>query len=246
MRRPISDSGVNYVARTYPYGNTAGGALQVHLGVDMENSAGTPILAAADGVVEYGGSDTGIQFGPATSYYGNVVVIRHGFTDADGQPVFSLYGHMQRVDVQNGQSVSQGEQIGSVGAEGVAFGPHLHFEVRVGSATDYRATRNPELWIFPYRAYGTLVGRVTDASGALLYDVTIQARPIDNQNAIYYGFSYHDDTINPDTTFQENYLIGDLAANYYDVYVSERGRVRFRQVVYVAPDRSTWLNIQLN
>ena len=49
FRRPISDSGVNYVARTYPYGGTSGGSLQVHHGVDMENPRGTPILAAAAG-----------------------------------------------------------------------------------------------------------------------------------------------------------------------------------------------------
>lgn len=48
--RPIGEGDVNYVARTYPYGSTAGG-LQIHLGVDLENPTGTNIIAAADGVV---------------------------------------------------------------------------------------------------------------------------------------------------------------------------------------------------
>ncbi len=243
MRRPISDNGANYVARSYPYGGTSGGALQVHLGVDMQNPSGTPILAAADGVIYYAGSDDGTQFGPATNYYGNLVVIQHGFTDSSGQTVYSLYGHMQRVDVQVGQTVKAGDNIGVVGATGVAFGPHLHFEVRVGNPNDYRSTRNPELWIFPYRGFGTLVGRVTDASGNLLYDVTLQVKSTDIARNT---FSYADDTVNPDPVFQENFTLGDLPENYYEVSVNERGRVRFRQIVYVQPNRSTWIDVRLN
>lgn len=243
LRRPIGDSGQNWVARTYPYGNTAGGTLQVHLGVDMENPSGTPVLAAADGVVFYAGDDNATQFGPSTVYYGNLVVIQHAFTGTDGQTVYTLYGHMQRVDVQMGQSVKQGDQIGIVGATGVAFGPHLHFEVRVGDASNYRETRNPELWIYPYQKYGTLVGRVTDSNGAILYDVTLQVKSADLSR---YAFSYADSTTNSDPVFQENFVLGDLPANYYEVTVSERGRLRFRKLVYVYPNRSTWIDVKLN
>ncbi|MBL8163697.1 MAG: peptidoglycan DD-metalloendopeptidase family protein [Anaerolineae bacterium] len=245
FRRPISDDGVNYIARTYPYGGTAGGSLQVHLGVDMENPGGTPILAAGDGVVLYAGSDAGTQFGPSTSYYGNLVVIQHAVKSPDGQSVFTLYGHMQRVDVQTGQMVKQGDQLGQVGATGVAFGPHLHFEVRVGDAYNYRATRNPDLWIFPYRGFGTLVGKVVDSAGNLLYDATVQVKAVD-ANLIRYAFTYADTTVNSDPVFGENFTLGDLPANYYQVYVSENGRVRFQQIVYIYPNRSTWLTVQLN
>jgi len=241
FRRPISDDGRNYVARTYPYGNTSGGRLQVHLGVDMENPSGTPILAAGDGVVFYAGSDAGTQFGPSTNYYGNVVVIQHG-TAPDGQPVYTLYGHMQRTDVQNGQMVKAGDQIGQVGATGVAFGPHLHFEVRVGDAYNYRNTRNPELWVYPYRTFGTLVGRVTDANGTPLYDVTLQVKSTDISR---YAFSYADTSVNSDSAFNENFVLGDLPANYYEVAVSDNGRIRFQKIVYVYPNRSTWIDVQL-
>lgn len=240
--RPIADGGANWVARTYPYGNTSGGALQTHLGVDMENPSGTPILAAANGVVFYAGPDDTTQFGPQTNYYGNVVVIKHAVTTADGQPVFTLYGHMQRVEVQTGATVEKGDQIGVVGATGVAFGPHLHFEVRVGDAYDFHSTRNPELWIFPYRGYGTLVGLVTDANGARLYDVTLQVKSAEFSR---YAFSYHDDLVNPDSVFQENFTLGDIPANYYEVTVSDNGRVRFRQIVYVYANRSTWVDVKL-
>lgn len=215
----------------------------MHLGVDLENPSGTPVLAAGDGVILYAGDDNGTQFGPTTSYYGNLVVIQHVFTSPDGQAMYTLYGHMQRVDVQTGQPVKQGDQIGIVGATGVAFGPHLHFEVRVGDATNYRSTRNPELWIYPYQKYGTLVGRVTDSSGAILYDVTLQVKSNDLSR---FAFSYADNTVNPDSVFKENFVLGDLPANYYEVTVSEKGRLRFRKLVYVYPNRSTWIDVKLN
>lgn len=241
LRRPISDSGVNYVARTYPYGSNAGG-LRIHLGVDMENPSGTPIIAAADGVVFYAGSDAAAQFGPSTNYYGNLVVIEHGFKSADGKTVYSLYGHMQRVDVQSGQLVKQGDGIGVVGGTGVAFGPHLHFEVRLGDAYSFSSTTNPELWMYPYQKFGTLVGRVTDSSGAVLYNVPLQVKSV---NITRYAFTYADTTVNPDVVFQENFVLGDLPANYYEVSVTDNGRVRFRQIIYVYPNRSTWIDIQL-
>jgi murein DD-endopeptidase MepM/ murein hydrolase activator NlpD len=242
--RPISDDGVNYVARTYPYGSTNGGRLQIHHGVDMENPRGTPILAAADGVVFYAGSDLETKFGPQNDYYGNLVVIEHPFQSPDGQKVYSLYGHMQRLDVQTGQDVKRGQVIGIVGDKGVAYGPHLHFEVRVGNPNDFDATRNPELWLFPYQGFGTLTGRVTDASGTLLFNAPLQVRAV-NSSVPRYAFTYSDSSVTQDTIFKENFVLGDLPANYYEVIVSENGRVRFQKIVYVYPNRSTWIDIQL-
>lgn len=239
--RPIGESGVNYVARTYPYGSNAGG-LQTHLGVDLENPSGTVVLAAADGIIYYAGDDNATQFGPTTAYYGNLVVIKHGFNNADGQPVFTLYGHMQRVDVQTGQTVKRGDSLGIVGGTGVAFGPHLHFEVRVGDANSFQATRNPELWIFPFRKYGTLVGRVVDANGTVLYNAPLQVKSADIAR---YTYTYADTVVNPDDVFSENFVIGDLPANYYEVSVNDGGRVRFRKTIYIYPDRSTWIDVQL-
>jgi murein DD-endopeptidase MepM/ murein hydrolase activator NlpD len=242
FRRPISDSGVNYVARTYPYGGTAGHSLQVHHGVDMENTRGTPILAAADGVVFYAGDDLTTMFGPQNNYYGNLVVIQHAFTTADGQTVYSLYGHMDRVEVHTGQAVEQGDEIGVVGGSGVALGPHLHFEVRVGDAHSFAATRNPELWIYPYQTFATLAGRVVDANGAPLYDVTLQVK---STNITRYAVTYADNSVNADSVFNENFVLGDLPANYYEVTVSDNGRLRFQKIVYMYPNRTTWIDVQL-
>jgi murein DD-endopeptidase MepM/ murein hydrolase activator NlpD len=243
LRRPIADGGTNWVDRTYPYGGTSGGRLQVHHGVEFVNPRGTPILAAADGVVIHAGDDLSTLFGPQPNYYGNLVVIQHNFTSPEGQPVFTLYGHMDRVDIQVGQTVQQGDQIGNVGGTGIAQGPHLHFEVRAGDPFSFSATRNPEMWIYPFRTFGTLAGRVTDANGSLLYEVTLKVKSADITR---YAFSYADTSVNGDPTFGENFTLGDIPANYYEVTVSDNGRVRFQKLIYVYPNRTTWLDVQLN
>jgi murein DD-endopeptidase MepM/ murein hydrolase activator NlpD len=242
LNRPIADGGTNWVDRTYPYGGTSGGRLEVHHGVEFVNPRGTPILAAADGTVVYAGDDRMARYGPYNNYYGNLVVIQHNFTSPEGQPVFTLYGHMDRVEVQTGQQVPRGTQLGPVGDTGIAQGPHLHFEVRVGDPASFGATRNPELWIRPFFRFGTLAGRVTDAAGNILQDVSIQVRSNDIRR---YAFSYAGPSVNSDPAFGENFTLGDLPANYYEVSVNDNGRVRFRETIYVYPDRTTWIDVQL-
>jgi hypothetical protein len=243
--RPIGENGVNYLDRTYPYGGTSGGALQVHHGVDFANGQGTQILAAGAGTVYYAGNDLTELFGPQPDYYGNLVVIQHNFNAPDGQPVFTLYGHMFEVGVQTGQTVDAGNVIGVVGGTGVAFGSHLHFEVRVGDPHSFGATRNPDLWIYPFQTFGTLAGRVSDSAGNLLFDATVQVRATTSQN-YRYSFTYADDSVNGDSAFDENFTLGDLPANYYEVSVNDGQRVRFQKIIYVYPNRTTWLDIVLN
>ena len=104
---------------TSPFGWRWG---RLHEGIDLGAAYGSPIAAAAAGVVIYAGWESG---------YGNLVVIDHGGGLA------TAYGHQSRIAVSVGQSVSQGETIGYVGSTGHSTGPHLHFEVRVnGQAVD--------------------------------------------------------------------------------------------------------------
>jgi murein DD-endopeptidase MepM/ murein hydrolase activator NlpD len=86
-----------------------------HGGADYSVPAGTPVMAAADGVVALVGNHF---FG------GSSVFVDHG----DG--LVSSYFHLSRVDVREGQEVRRGERIGAVGSTGRATGPHLHFGVR--------------------------------------------------------------------------------------------------------------------
>lgn len=89
--------------------------VKFHYGLDFAAPQGTPIYATADGTVTTAGS-TG-------NGYGNHVVINHGYGYE------TLFGHMVRVKVTNGQSVKRGEVIGWVGSTGKSTGPHCHYEV---------------------------------------------------------------------------------------------------------------------
>jgi len=85
-----------------------------HFGMDIANSIGTPILAAADGVVA--------ESGPASGF-GLWVRLRH----TDGTT--TIYGHINRSLVTEGQQVRAGQKIAEMGNRGHSTGPHLHFEV---------------------------------------------------------------------------------------------------------------------
>ncbi len=88
---------------------------RMHSGIDIAADVGTPIYAAASGVVAYAGWNSG--------GYGNMVEIKH----PDGS--MTRYAHMNSIYVQNGQRIGQSEQIGEMGSTGFSTGPHLHFEV---------------------------------------------------------------------------------------------------------------------
>lgn len=91
------------------------GGRRMHNGTDFAAPLGTPILAAADGVVVKAGWGNG---------YGRMVKVRHAFG------LETWYAHMTRVRVSEGQRVSQGDRIGDMGTTGRSTGVHLHYEVR--------------------------------------------------------------------------------------------------------------------
>ena len=91
---------------------------RAHKGVDFAAPTGTPVLATADGAVQFLGRQNG---------YGNVIELRHH------QQYGTLYGHLSRMaeGLSVGDQVKQGEVIGYVGMTGLATGPHLHYEFRI-------------------------------------------------------------------------------------------------------------------
>ena len=103
---------------------------QMHYGLDLAAPLGTPIYAAADGVVLKAGRASG---------FGNAVYIQ----DADGN--VHIYGHMRYYNVAAGDIVHAGDQIAKVGNEGYSTGPHLHYEIHRGGM-DGRPT-DPQDWL---------------------------------------------------------------------------------------------------
>lgn len=89
-----------------------------HKGIDLGAAKGTPVRAAADGVVIAAGA-----LAENDGRYGIAVIIDHGGRQ-------SLYAHLDSVAVKAGERVAAGRTIGAVGETGLATGPHLHFEVR--------------------------------------------------------------------------------------------------------------------
>ncbi len=89
---------------------------RAHKGVDYGAPSGTPVRAVAQGTVKFAGRQNG---------YGNVVEVEHG----NGKS--TLYAHLSRIDVRQGQRIDQGVRVGAVGATGWATGPHLHFEFKL-------------------------------------------------------------------------------------------------------------------
>lgn len=112
----------------YKYRTCAYGGIENHKGVDWAAPNGTPIYAAADGVV------TVAKFDPS---YGNYVQVYHG-ADESGTTYATLYAHMNSwPSVSAGQQVKRGDLLGSVGTTGNSTGNHLHLELRVnGIRTD--------------------------------------------------------------------------------------------------------------
>ncbi len=243
FQRPIGQNDVNYWARNYSYGSTDGGSRPVHHGVDFQNPSGTPILAASDGTVYYAGNDIDTVFGPQPDFYGNVIVIQHPLKDVKGDIIYTLYGHMSKVDVLKGQKVKAGQEIGLVGSAGIAIGAHLHFEVRAGKPTDYNAVLNPEVWVMPYLDYGVLTGRVMDLTGKPLPGMTVEVQSAQVYRA---GYSYADDSVGGDPVFDENFAIPDLPSGYYTVFVKQSGTLLFRTLTYIRAGHSTWINININ
>jgi murein DD-endopeptidase MepM/ murein hydrolase activator NlpD len=89
----------------------------IHTGVDLSATMGTPVRAAADGIV---------VFASWMSGYGRLLILDHG------HGVQTYYGHLSRFDVVPGEEVRRGDTVARSGASGRVTSPHLHYEVRLG------------------------------------------------------------------------------------------------------------------
>jgi hypothetical protein len=101
-----------------------------HEGLDIANVHQTPIHATADGVVRFAGN---------RDFYGKAIIVSHEQAEME-----TVYAHLDRILIKNGQHVKRGEVIALMGSTGRSTGPHLHYEVRVNGRH-----MNPMSFILP-------------------------------------------------------------------------------------------------
>lgn len=214
-------SGYNqFYSPNYQFGSTAGDRYRIHHGVDISNDAGAPVLAMGEGEVVHAGPDNPALLGPYNNFYGNAVVIRLNRrlpTFAGEQDVYVLLGHLSEVFVERGQQVTPDVVVGAVGMTGIAIGPHLHVEVRVGQ-NSYLHSVNPALWMQNPPGTGSVAVRLLTADG--------RSWPLARLSLLRYegGSSrwvrtieiYPDaENIGPDPSWGENGALSYLAAGAY-------------------------------
>jgi Peptidase family M23 len=228
LQRPIQPPNNDSVDVSYRYASTENGTREPHHGVEFLNRYGTPVQAAADGVVVFAGPDVKAVYSPWVNFYGNLIVLKH---DND---LYTLYAHLSKILVTAGDVVKVGEKIGEVGQSGVATGSHLHFEVRRGDVENYFATQNPELWLVPRKdennaKYGALMISVVDEQSKYRFaDLTI-ARYIgssDQPEKTFYLVTY----VNEMATGDENAAMSDLKAGRYRIALKLDGQLYERWV----------------
>jgi murein DD-endopeptidase MepM/ murein hydrolase activator NlpD len=206
----------------------------------MPNPDGTEVLAVAPGSVVYAGDDSQTAIGPKLDFYGQLVILLLDQRYLD-QPLYVLYGHLSAVHVSAGQRVETGQPVGAVGMTGIAMGPHLHLEVRVG-ANSYDSTRNPELWLVTLPGYGTIAGRLLDSQGRTLPETSVLVyRADDLANAWLVVPVYADDPgLHPDEQWGENFVLGDVPAGEYRLSARVEGRIASQQVI-VEPGKTSFV-----
>jgi murein DD-endopeptidase MepM/ murein hydrolase activator NlpD len=219
---------------------TYDGQLAPHHGADMAPSLGAAVGAAGPGTVFFAGPDDVTVFGFRENFYGNVVVIQ--MADSwEGRALYTLYGHLQAVTVSAGQTVNTGDLIGYVGATGVAYGPHLHFEVRQDDPYNYfSAVRNPELWYAPIPGAGAIAGRVINAAGRFIPGARVF---INCKDALRFVDTYWDQGTPPDTWLVENFAVSDIPEGNCNVSVTVNDQT-YSTSVYVPPQAVAFVIIQ--
>lgn len=114
--QPVSNKDLDRIASGFGYRiDPVYKTVKMHAGLDFAAPQGTPIYATANGTITTAGN--------SGDGYGNHVIIDHGYGYE------TLYGHMFKVKVRNGQRVKRGQIIGYVGSTGKSTGPHCHYEV---------------------------------------------------------------------------------------------------------------------
>lgn len=238
--RPIPEGGNNYPVSNYRYGMTWDGLLAPHHGVDLANNKGTPVVAIGSGTVYYAGDDRTQRFAFTNEFYGNLIIL-HLDQRWHERHLFTLYAHLDSVEVENGQTVSTGETIGTVGESGAALAPHLHLEIRIDDPVNYTMVRNPELWYAPLPGTGVLAGQVLDRQGRFVPGQLVEIKCPDGGRR--WVETYWNQRTLPDEVISENFVFGDIPEMECEVQASLQG-ILLNQPVQISTQHVTFVVLQ--
>lgn len=221
VANPFSEAVPNSMASpNYQFGSTAGNRYRPHHGIDISNPSGTPVQAGVTGEVVHAGPDDPTLLGPYTNFYGYTVVIRldQRLPVAGGQlDVFVLYGHLSEVLTKEGERVRPTDVVGLVGMTGIAIGPHLHVEMRLGANT-YAHNVNPYLWMKPPVGRGAVAVRLLTHDGRTWAGAKVSIARFEGGKAVWARQieTYLDtENIGPDPAWGENGAMGDVPEGHY-------------------------------
>jgi murein DD-endopeptidase MepM/ murein hydrolase activator NlpD len=247
--RPLLPSAINQLSSpSYQFGSSAGDRYRPHHGVDISNPMGTPVLAATEGEVVHAGLDDPELLGPYNNFYGNAVVIRlnRKLTVGEGElDVYLLYGHLSQVYATVGQQVKPDDVVGAVGMTGIAIGPHLHVEMRLGANT-YRHSVNPYLWLQPMGDNGAVAVRLLTADGRTWPGARLTLARFESGQATWARLieTYLDtENIGPDPAWGENGAMEGVPGGYY-VLVGVVNGESVRAELTVNPGQTSFIEIR--
>ncbi len=240
FNRPIAADEVNWPVADYRYGGIFFGSDIIHTGIDIPTPTGTPVLAAASGRVVWAGYGLFSGNNDPADPYGLAVTIRHNF-GFKGQRLYTVYAHLDQINVAYGQEVDTGDIVGLVGTTGLTTGPHLHFEVRIES-NSYFATLNPELWLAPPQGWGVLVGRLLNTNGSYLTEQDVTVRNTET-NQKWVVRTYGNQAINSDPYYQENLVLSDLPAGKYEIIIDYQEE-RYQAEIEIFPGAVSYFSFR--
>lgn len=217
--RPVAADEINWPLPDYRYGGVFLPDV-VHTGIDIPAPIGTEVLATGSGRVTWAGYGLFRGVKDIDDPYGLAIVIKHDF-GYKAQELFTVYGHLDQINVVVGQHIEDGELIGLVGQTGKVTGPHLHYEVRIGK-NNFFDTRNPELWLAPPIGWGLIAGRVMSTSGDLIESYLIKVRSMDTTQTWNVN-TYGQGAATSDDYYRENVILGDLPAGRYEIWIAYQG-----------------------
>lgn len=238
--RPISADVVNWALPNYRYGGIFTGTDIVHTGIDIDAPIETPVHAAGSGTIRWAGYGLYMNDQDKDDPYGLAVAIEHDFS-YQGQKLYTIYAHLDRVDVKKGQHVNTGDPIGIVGNTGNTTGPHLHFEIRLAD-NNYYTTRNPELWLSPPQGWGVLAGRIMWSGGSLLEKKSLKVASL-STGQTWEVITYGPLAVNRDDHYQENMALSDLPAGDYEISLLFYGK-KYSHTFSIQPGAVIYLTFQ--